>query len=284
MARCAHHHLNSNQLLILAFATGVANMFFATGQAVGAPLGGYLADTIGWRWFASSPSQTKQRSLRFLFRSFMIQVPLAVAAIISVSVALKLPQRDTEDFRAKLKRIDFAGAITLVSGVFFLLLGLDRGGNVAWSDKLTIASLCAFVVLFVLFVFIETRYASEPFAPKAIVANPALVASYFANFFCAGTGLTLSFMLTLYFQAVKGRTAGEAGVVLLPAIVAGVSGSLIGGGIMQATGKYYWLTFTVFVVMIVGQVLIPGFSGAWTYSYLGIAVGTSVHSLPRICT
>ena len=115
----------------------------------------------------------------------MVQVPLAVAAIISVSVALKLPQRDTEDFRAKLKRIDFAGAITLVSGVFFLLLGLDRGGNVAWSDKLTIASLCAFVVLFVLFVFIETRYASEPFAPKAIVANPALVASYFANFFCA---------------------------------------------------------------------------------------------------
>lgn len=32
---------------------GVANMVFATGQAVGAPLGGYLADTIGWRWYVS---------------------------------------------------------------------------------------------------------------------------------------------------------------------------------------------------------------------------------------
>lgn len=31
---------------------GVANMFFACGQAVGAPVGGLIADTIGWRWYA----------------------------------------------------------------------------------------------------------------------------------------------------------------------------------------------------------------------------------------
>ncbi len=31
-------------------------MVFATGQAVGAPLGGYLADTIGWRWYCALPS------------------------------------------------------------------------------------------------------------------------------------------------------------------------------------------------------------------------------------
>lgn len=30
---------------------GVANMFFACGQAVGAPVGGLIADTIGWRWY-----------------------------------------------------------------------------------------------------------------------------------------------------------------------------------------------------------------------------------------
>ena len=38
----------------LAYNIGVGNMVFATGQAVGAPLGGYLADTIGWRWYVAN--------------------------------------------------------------------------------------------------------------------------------------------------------------------------------------------------------------------------------------
>ena len=48
---------------------GIGNMVFATGQAAGAPLGGYFADTIGWRW------------------SFGLQVPLAMLAIVSVGIA-----------------------------------------------------------------------------------------------------------------------------------------------------------------------------------------------------
>ena len=113
----------------------------------------------------------------------------------------------------------------------------------------------------------------EPFAPKAIVASPALVASYLANFFAAGTTVALSFMVTLYFQAVKGRTASEAGVVLLSAVPFGVGGSLFGGIVMQKTGKYYWLTVITLGMMVFGQVLVPGFSGVWIYSYAGVVVG-----------
>lgn len=230
-------------------------MVWATGQAVGAPLGGYLADTIGWRW------------------SFLLQVPLAVLAIVSVSISLKLPKREAEHFLSKLKRVDFGGAIVLVTGVFCLLLGLDRGGNVAWDDKITIGCLSSFAVLFVLFVFVELKVASEPFAPKAIVANPALVASYITNFFAAGTPVAICFMLTLYFQAVKGRTAGEAGVVLVTSVPFAVGGSLIGGIIMQKTGRYYWLTVTTLGMLVLGLVTISGFSGAWVYSYIGIIAG-----------
>lgn len=206
-------------------------------------------------------------------RSFILQVPLALLAIISVSLTLKLPNRDPSDFYSKLKRIDFGGAITLVSAVFCLLLAMDRGGNVSWSDHITIGCLAAFAVLFVLFVFIEVEIAAEPFAPKRIVVNRTLVASYLTNFFSAGTGVIHAFMITLYFQAVRGRTASEAGVVLIPAITAAVAGSLIGGILMQATGRYYWLTTGAFVIMCFGAVLIPGFSGTWTYSYAGIAAG-----------
>ena len=50
------------------------------------------------------------------------------------------------------------------------------------------------------------------------------------------------FHLALWFQAVAGHSAAEAGMRLLPGILGAVSGSLLGGVIMQKTGKYYWLT------------------------------------------
>lgn len=30
---------------------GIVNIVFAFGAAIGAPLGGFLADSIGWRWY-----------------------------------------------------------------------------------------------------------------------------------------------------------------------------------------------------------------------------------------
>jgi MFS family permease len=234
---------------------GIANIVFATGQAVGAPLGGYIADTIGWRW------------------SFILQVPMTLLAIISVSFALKLPKTETQGFVSKLRRVDFGGAFTLVAAVFCLLLGLDRGGNVSWRDPITVGTLVAFAVLFLFFAFIELRVAAEPFAPKRIIVNRSLFASYATNFFAAGSGVVQSFMITLYFQAVQGQTAGQAGLILIPSIVAAVSGSLISGVTMQATGKYYWLTVIVLAMSIIGLTVVPTFSGVWKYSYAGIIVG-----------
>ncbi|KAF7794028.1 hypothetical protein EIP86_005156 [Pleurotus ostreatoroseus] len=250
--------------MTLRIPAGIANMVFATGQAVGAPLGGYLADTIGWRW------------------AFGLQVPLALLAIVSVSLALKLPQVDHQNFKQKLRRVDFGGAFTLVSSIFCLLLGLDRGGNVGWGDRITIASLSTFVGLFVAFLIMELYIASEPFAPKRIVVNPSLVASYLANFFSVGAGMAQVFMITMYFQAVQGRSASEAGIVLLPSIITAVLGSLLSGIIMQTSGKYYWMTVGVFTLMLVGHITVPLFAGVWKYSYVGITIGAVSHLLSHM--
>ena len=44
----------------------------------------------------------------------MLQVPITIFAIVSVSFSLRLPKHDTGDFKAKLKRVDFGGAASLV--------------------------------------------------------------------------------------------------------------------------------------------------------------------------
>lgn len=169
-------------------------------------------------------------------RAFLGQFPLCVLAFLSVFFVLHLPKIEHSNWKTKLARIDFLGAFVLVLAVFTLLLGLDRGGNVAWSTPITVASLCTSVPLFILFAVIEQKYAAEPFAPGRIIFERSLFAAYLCNFFSFGGWLACLFYLPLFFQAVDGFSATQAGVRLLPAICAGVCGSLFAGILMQRTG------------------------------------------------
>ncbi|KAI0668263.1 MFS general substrate transporter [Trametes maxima] len=240
---------------------GFGNIAFAAGQATGAPLGGFLADSIGWRW------------------AFLVQVPLTCLAILSVGLKLNLPRSSTGDFRAKLARIDFLGAATLVIAVFALLFGLDRGGNVAWADRTTVASLCTSAMALAAFTAVELRWAREPFAPKRIVANRALLASYLCNLFSSAAAITLVYHISLYLQSVRGASASDVGLIFLPTIFAGVTGSLVTGLIMQATGRYYVLTVVMFMLMLAGNTLVALVTGVVKYSLAGIIIGSAANSL-----
>lgn len=203
-----------------------------------------------------------------------MQVPLAALAVISVGFFLTLPRSSTGDFRAKLARIDFLGAGTLVAATFLLLLGLDRGGNISWRDHVTIISLSASSALFGAFVAVELWVAREPFAPKRVVANRALIASFVCNFFSNAAAITVVFHVSLYLQAVQGASAGAVGLILLPTIFGGVFGSLSTGLVMQMTGRYYVLTIAVFTLMLAGDVLVSLTTGPLVkYSLAGLSIG-----------
>ncbi|KAJ6614392.1 major facilitator superfamily domain-containing protein [Mycena sp. CBHHK59/15] len=237
---------------------GIMNIIYASGSATGAPLGGFLSDTIGWRW------------------GFLIQVPAIILAFISVSFALHLPQTDTSDFKTKLKRVDFSCALSLVLCVFFLLFGLDRGGNIAWNHKFTISSLCAFGILFVVFASVELVWATEPFAPRRIIANRSLIGAYMVNLFGLTSSFSMIFHVALFYQAVLRKSTSEVGFWLVPSVFAGVIGSLGGGLIIQATGRYYWVTFYAYVAMVVGMLGAVLEAGIIVKSAIGVASGTGI--------
>jgi len=200
-------------------------------------------------------------------------VPFTAIAIVAVAFALKLPEAPDADFWAKFKRVDFFGALTLVSSTFFLLFGLDRGGNILWTDKLTIGSLVSFLVLFILFCVVEMWLASEPFAPRRIIVNRSLLSSYLVNFFGMGSSTIVMFYIALYFQAVLAMPAMRAGIWLLPAIGAAVCGSLAGGLIIQGTGKFYWLTVAGYCTLLLGTTTMTLNTGIVAQSLAGIVAG-----------
>jgi hypothetical protein len=95
----------------------------------------------------------------------------------------------------KLAKVDFLGAISLIIAMASLLVGLDRGSNVAWSDLITIACLCLFVPLISIFAIIEMRIASHPFAPRHIFLTRTVLPSYMTNFFCCAGQMATVFYL-----------------------------------------------------------------------------------------
>ncbi|KAF2755071.1 MFS general substrate transporter [Pseudovirgaria hyperparasitica] len=237
---------------------GYINIIYASGAATGAPVGGILADYVGWRW------------------AFNVQPPLCLISIIAVSLALKLPRHNRGSWKAKVLRIDFFGAIILITAISAFLIALDRGSNQSWKDKWTIVSLAISLPLFALFILVESKVAAEPFAPGHIIFRRSMFAGYLVNFFAFGGWLGALFYIPLHFQVVNDLSATEASLRLIPSIVCGVSGSLTAGFYMQRTGKYYWLTVMCYTNLTIGMSVVLLCSGILFNSVPGIMVGMCI--------
>jgi predicted MFS family arabinose efflux permease len=162
-----------------------------------------------------------------------------------------------------------------MTAVFGLLVGLDRGSNVSWNDRYTIAGLCA-TPLFIVFVFVERYVASHPVAPLRIILNRTLFACYLCNFFSFAGYMSALFYIPLYFQVIGEKSSAQAGLLLLPMIFAGVSGSLFAGTYMKKTGKYYWLTVIAYTSFAIGLAVVFLFEGVVTANIPVMALGTII--------
>lgn len=195
-----------------------------------------------------------------------------------VSVLLHVPSPETGDWRSKLRRIDFLGAMVLVGAVLSFSIALDRGSNVSWTIPITYISLIVSIVLFIAFILVEKYVAAEPFAPGHLIFDRTLFACYACNFFSFGGFMGILFFIPLYFQAVGGVSASIAGVRLLPQIILGVSGSLAAGWIMKRTGRYYRITIFGYSLLLLGSIVIFLFSGAVSDDYRLMIVGGMISS------
>ncbi|KAI4155731.1 MAG: hypothetical protein L6R39_001183 [Caloplaca ligustica] len=203
---------------------GYLNLIGALGSTSGGPLGGLFAQSLGWRWI------------------FLIQVILCLLAMVLVSFLLRLPRPKSElSWKDQLKRVDFLGALLLILIVFGLLFGLDRGTHLSWQSPAAIVSLCATVPLLVAFLWVEIRFAVEPFTPGHVVFDKALFACYAQNFFGYAGFTALVYYIPFYFQVVLTMTPAQAGAGLIPAAISAVVGTLLGGIILKRIGKFYWL-------------------------------------------
>ena len=207
------------------------------------------------------------------YRAFLGQAPLCLVAILAVAFFLHLPRRqDDAVWTKQLRRIDFLGAFLLVLTVFALLFGLDRGINISWSNLYAIVFTSASLPLLVVFLMVETKFATEPFTPGHIIFNKALFTCYAVNFLGYAAFTAYGFYLPMFLQIVLQMTPAQSGASMIPLAISAVVGTVLGGIIIKRTGRFYWLGVYAATVATLGSLPIT-----W-------AIGMGVDSLPGIYT
>ncbi|PSN72115.1 MFS general substrate transporter [Corynespora cassiicola Philippines] len=217
------------------------NIVATTGRSVGGPLGGWLADTVGWRW------------------SFLGQVPFAGLAIFLVWLTLPARVHHDEDApkRNNFARIDFLGALFMTLTTLSLLFPLEIGGEkIPWNHPVIYAMIGGSVVSGFLFLSTEAWYAKEPIMPLSLFRSRDVVASCVVMLAQSAAQIGLMFAIPLYFQITARASNTVAGAHLFPAVVGNAIGGIISGMIIKRTGRYKVLTVAATLIASSGYVLL----------------------------
>ncbi|HWI53260.1 MAG TPA: MDR family MFS transporter, partial [Symbiobacteriaceae bacterium] len=206
---------------------GVFGAIFGVASILGPKLGGWIVDSMSWRWV------------------FYINLPFGILALIIIGFWLR------ESIGQERRSVDYLGSLTIAAGTCLVLLGLTQGGQqYAWGSWQIISMLGGGVALWALFVAIESRVA-EPILPLDLLRNRVFaVANAVGLLMGLGMFGALVF-IPMFMQGVVGVSASKAGSVMTPMMLSVITASILGGRLLLRIG-YRTQLATGMVIMAVG--------------------------------
>ncbi len=236
---------------------GVSSVAIAGGPLVS----GLLVDSVGWEWV------------------FYINAPIALIGLVFGALVI------TETPKVIEGRIDLLGVVLLALVLFGVVFAVVQAQVWGWGSAATIGLFVASLVLFALFLRVESRV-EFPLLPLGMFRSAGVSVGglvFVANFFAM---LGVTFLITLFLLNTLGHSTTKAGVLMLPlsafAIPAAPMGAMLTARIgprkvaslglalmavgllvltqVDATTSYWWMAVPFVVIAFGSGFAIP--SGA----------------------
>jgi hypothetical protein len=162
------------------------------------------------------------------------------------------------------------GFLLIIGGTICFLYGLEVGssGLMAWRSATVIVLIIFGVLIMVLFMIWEAKFAKSPLIPVRIFQKRTSLASFTVACLHSFVFISFDFFLPLYYQVVLGFRPLISGVTLFALIIPMSCATFCGGFFVRKTGNYLAMIFTGTSLLTLGTGLFIDF-------------GTSI-SWPRI--
>lgn len=178
--------------------------------ALGPVLSGWFIESVSWHWI------------------FLINLPIGIAAFI-LCVRF-LPDTD----RGRTPALDLLGMILAPIAFSMLAYGVSEGGT-SWTSAPTLTGVIVGGVALILFIIVELRQQNPLLELRVFTSSDfsrGIVLAWVAQVALFGSMI----LIPLYLQQIKGYTALETGLILLPqALASGISMPL-GGRLFDKIG------------------------------------------------
>ncbi|ASU38114.1 MFS transporter [Herbaspirillum sp. meg3] len=221
-------HIRLRWQIILSAAYGIAT-------SIGPSLGGFLTQSLGWRW------------------TFYVNLPVG---LISLFFAMRyIPHIRHIKHEGKI-RLDWFGAvlITIALGSLQLLVEmLPKRGLTTGMLVLLVASVAAFYALWK-----WERHVEQPILPFEMVKDPALSSLFLLSILAGFSMFSMLMYSPLLFQGGFGMSPREAGLLITPLVACITVASIVNGRIVTRIpnpNMMMYVGFALIAISCLGIVL-----------------------------
>ncbi|KAI9149910.1 MFS general substrate transporter [Paramyrothecium foliicola] len=218
---------------------GLLAATFGIAAIAGPLLGGVFATKVTWRW------------------CFWINLPVGGVALVVLLLLLPVKpppkERANDSLIQQIRQFDPIGTALLTPGLVLLLLALQWGGEErSWGSPKVVGTLVPGIVLLVAFALAQYWVGDEGTVPPRIIRRRSIAAASVSSLGFGSALIIITFYLPIWYQAIQGLSAVDAGIRLLGYFLTTVFFVIASGFLVSKTGYYTpWLILGT-AIMIVG--------------------------------
>ncbi|MFN7471143.1 MAG: DHA2 family efflux MFS transporter permease subunit, partial [Roseiflexaceae bacterium] len=186
-------------------ALGFFGIALVLAPALGPIMGGWLVDIDMWRWI------------------FFINIPIGIVGFVVSSRWLPI------DTAQRVVKADPLGIATASIGFGSVLYASSLVANYGWTDATVLTWYAVGAAAIMSWIIVELYVAKEPMLDLRLFRSPTFAMANLIGYVSVVALFGAEFLMPVYLQALRGYSAFESGLTLLPlAIAAGITTPLAG--------------------------------------------------------